>query len=105
MFPYQNPLLGFTNPVPPGFPASFPNQNSALSDPSLNQPYNLHSSPPSTSSPSPPPHGTATTSMTHVKRRIRSDVKKCRKVYGIEKRDLWCTQCKWKKACTRFLES
>jgi len=30
------------------------------------------------------------------------DVRKCRKVYGIENRSLWCTQCKWKKACTRF---
>lgn len=31
----------------------------------------------------------------------RSD-RKCRKVYGIEQKDLWCTQCKWKKACARF---
>lgn len=23
-------------------------------------------------------------------------------VYGMDRRDLWCTQCKWKKACTRF---
>jgi len=35
-------------------------------------------------------------------RRIRGDVKKCRKVYGMEHREQWCTQCKWKKACTRF---
>ncbi|KAG7304476.1 hypothetical protein JYU34_011420, partial [Plutella xylostella] len=35
-------------------------------------------------------------------RRARSDNKKCRKVYGMEHRELWCTQCKWKKACTRF---
>lgn len=35
-------------------------------------------------------------------RRPRSDNKKCRKVYGMDQRDLWCTQCKWKKACTRF---
>lgn len=34
----------------------------------------------------------------------RSDVRKCRKVYGMENRDMWCTQCKWKKACTRFLD-
>ena len=34
-------------------------------------------------------------------RRIREG-KKCRKVYGLEQRDLWCTQCKWKKACARF---
>ncbi|OAF68068.1 D3,D2-enoyl-CoA isomerase [Intoshia linei] len=36
--------------------------------------------------------------------RKRSDIKKCRKVYGMDKRDLWCTQCKWKKACSRFVE-
>ncbi|ODN02558.1 SLC2A4 regulator [Orchesella cincta] len=35
-------------------------------------------------------------------RRPRGDTKKCRKVYGMDRRDLWCTQCKWKKACTRF---
>ncbi|XP_073980616.1 glucose transporter 4 enhancer factor [Rhodnius prolixus] len=35
-------------------------------------------------------------------RRVRGDTKKCRKVYGMEHRELWCTQCKWKKACTRF---
>lgn len=35
-------------------------------------------------------------------RKQRSEVKKCRKVYGMENRELWCTQCKWKKACTRF---
>lgn len=35
-------------------------------------------------------------------RRLRGDTKKCRKVYGMEHRDMWCTQCKWKKACTRF---
>jgi len=37
-------------------------------------------------------------------RRPRGDQKKCRKVYGMEHRELWCTQCKWKKACTRFGE-
>ena len=36
------------------------------------------------------------------KRRRRDNMKKCRKVYGIDNRDLWCTQCKWKKACVRF---
>ena len=29
--------------------------------------------------------------------------KKCRKVYGMTNKDLWCTQCRWKKACVRFL--
>ena len=38
----------------------------------------------------------------HARVRRRSENKKCRKVYGIENRDIWCTQCKWKKACTRF---
>jgi hypothetical protein len=34
--------------------------------------------------------------------RTRGEARKCRKVYGMESRELWCTQCKWKKACTRF---
>uniref|UniRef100_A0AAR2JL20 C2H2-type domain-containing protein n=1 Tax=Pygocentrus nattereri TaxID=42514 RepID=A0AAR2JL20_PYGNA len=37
-----------------------------------------------------------------VTRRIRGEAKKCRKVYGIEHRDQWCTACRWKKACQRF---
>ncbi|XP_033227454.1 zinc finger protein 704-like isoform X2 [Belonocnema kinseyi] len=35
-------------------------------------------------------------------RRNRGETKKCRKVYGMDQRQLWCTQCRWKKACTRF---
>lgn len=35
-------------------------------------------------------------------RRTRGENKKCRKVYGMERKELWCTQCKWKKACSRF---
>lgn len=35
-------------------------------------------------------------------RRVRGENKKCRKVYGMEHREQWCTQCKWKKACSRF---
>ena len=34
----------------------------------------------------------------------RSEVRKCRKVYGMENREMWCTQCKWKKACSRFID-
>ncbi|EPY87795.1 hypothetical protein CB1_000220016 [Camelus ferus] len=34
----------------------------------------------------------------------RGDAKKCRKVYGMDRRDLWCTACRWKKACQRFLD-
>ncbi|ESO02067.1 hypothetical protein HELRODRAFT_66050, partial [Helobdella robusta] len=37
-------------------------------------------------------------------KKSRNEVKKCRKVYGLENRAAWCTQCKWKKACTRFHE-
>ncbi|GAB1597744.1 zinc finger protein 704-like [Argonauta hians] len=40
--------------------------------------------------------------VTHKK--SRSEVRKCRKVYGMENRDMWCTQCKWKKACSRFVD-
>ncbi|XP_037925234.1 zinc finger protein 704 isoform X2 [Hermetia illucens] len=36
------------------------------------------------------------------KGRTRGENKKCRKVYGMDHRDQWCTQCKWKKACSRF---
>lgn len=39
----------------------------------------------------------------HTKK-IRGEMKKCRKVYGMENRDMWCTQCRWKKACTRFTD-
>lgn len=34
----------------------------------------------------------------------RNENRKCRKVYGMDRRDLWCTQCKWKKACSRFCD-
>ncbi|KAM3626028.1 uncharacterized protein V6R79_021492 [Siganus canaliculatus] len=37
-------------------------------------------------------------------RRIRGEAKKCRKVYGIEHKEQWCTACRWKKACQRFLD-
>uniref|UniRef100_A0A8C5DZB6 C2H2-type domain-containing protein n=2 Tax=Gouania willdenowi TaxID=441366 RepID=A0A8C5DZB6_GOUWI len=37
-------------------------------------------------------------------RKPRGEAKKCRKVYGMEKRDMWCTACRWKKACQRFID-
>ncbi|XP_054154344.1 zinc finger protein 704-like [Oppia nitens] len=37
-------------------------------------------------------------------KRGRGESRKCRKVYGMDNRDSWCTQCKWKKACTRFTD-
>ena len=49
-----------------------------------------------------PSFGSSPTKSPH--RKPRGDAKKCRKVYGMEHRDQWCTQCKWKKACTRFGE-
>ncbi|KAK3518490.1 hypothetical protein QTP70_001475 [Hemibagrus guttatus] len=44
-----------------------------------------------------PKHSTGT-------RKPRGEAKKCRKVYGMEKKDLWCTACRWKKACQRFTD-
>lgn len=38
------------------------------------------------------------------RRKPRGEAKKCRKVYGMENRELWCTACRWKKACQRFLD-
>nr|XP_027201563.1 putative uncharacterized protein DDB_G0277255 [Dermatophagoides pteronyssinus] len=37
-------------------------------------------------------------------KRVRGETRKCRKVYGMDKKDSWCTQCKWKKACSRFTD-
>ncbi|XP_066558470.1 zinc finger protein 704 isoform X2 [Amia ocellicauda] len=37
-------------------------------------------------------------------RKPRGEAKKCRKVYGMEKKDMWCTACRWKKACQRFID-
>lgn len=45
-----------------------------------------------------PPRGTVSL------RKPRGEGKKCRKVYGMENRDMWCTACRWKKACQRFLD-
>lgn len=36
--------------------------------------------------------------------KVRGDGRKCRKVYGMENKDKWCTQCRWKKACVRFID-
>ena len=36
--------------------------------------------------------------------KVRGDGRKCRKVYGMENKDKWCTQCRWKKACVRFVD-
>ncbi|KAL0967169.1 hypothetical protein UPYG_G00248670 [Umbra pygmaea] len=45
----------------------------------------------------------ASPSRTHCSfRKTRSEAKKCRKVYGLDHKDQWCTACRWKKACQRF---
>ncbi|KAM6959448.1 zinc finger protein 704 [Aplochiton taeniatus] len=46
-----------------------------------------------------PPRASASLS-----RKARGEGKKCRKVYGMENRDMWCTACRWKKACQRFTD-
>ncbi|XP_021415519.2 zinc finger protein 704 [Oncorhynchus mykiss] len=46
-----------------------------------------------------PPRATGSLS-----RKSRGEGKKCRKVYGMENRDMWCTACRWKKACQRFTD-
>lgn len=47
-----------------------------------------------------PPRATSSLSS----RKSRGEGKKCRKVYGMENRDMWCTACRWKKACQRFVD-
>jgi len=60
---------------------------------------------PSPAPPAPPSTGASVfTVKSSPVRRPRGEAKKCRKVYGMEHREQWCTQCKWKKACTRFGE-
>lgn len=49
------------------------------------------------------PKSDASSSLIKSPSRRTRDGKKCRKVYGLEQRDLWCTQCKWKKACSRWV--
>ncbi|XP_071268660.1 zinc finger protein 704-like [Salvelinus alpinus] len=45
----------------------------------------------------------ASPSLTHCSfRKGRGEAKKCRKVYGVERKEQWCTACRWKKACQRF---
>lgn len=47
---------------------------------------------------------TSATKATPGTRKPRGEAKKCRKVYGMEKKDMWCTACRWKKACQRFTD-
>ncbi|XP_077573982.1 zinc finger protein 704 [Stigmatopora nigra] len=47
---------------------------------------------------------TPTPKSTPGNRKPRGEAKKCRKVYGMEKKEMWCTACRWKKACQRFTD-
>lgn len=55
-------------------------------------------------SPKSSPGGGPNRSPLSPNRRTRGENKKCRKIYGMDQKANWCTQCKWKKACTRFNE-
>nr|XP_015201489.1 PREDICTED: zinc finger protein 395 [Lepisosteus oculatus] len=75
--------------------ASFRSRSVSVGEQWLQQ----HSVPPRThAASSSPPRGHSSS------RKTRGEAKKCRKVYGIEHRDQWCTACRWKKACQRFLD-
>uniref|UniRef100_A0A8B9BQT9 SLC2A4 regulator n=1 Tax=Anser brachyrhynchus TaxID=132585 RepID=A0A8B9BQT9_9AVES len=56
--------------------------------------------------PTPHPRDVSVTppSRSPSRRKPRGEAKKCRKVYGMENREMWCTACRWKKACQRFLD-
>jgi hypothetical protein len=83
----QGSISKLSHSSPPQLPPP-PQQNSLLHSPtkSINQ-CNINKMRPGIVSPG---------------RRQRGENKKCRKVYGMDNRDAWCTQCKWKKACSRF---
>ncbi|XP_034016360.1 zinc finger protein 704 [Thalassophryne amazonica] len=80
---WQSPPVTFTgNAVSPSKSQSFSEQRS--------QTIGVLSSPPRAT--------------TVLSRKVRGEGKKCRKVYGMENRDMWCTACRWKKACQRFID-
>ncbi|KAM4630054.1 zinc finger protein 704 isoform 2-T2 [Polymixia lowei] len=79
---WQSPPVTFTGTVSPSKSQGFGDQRS--------QTIAVLSSPPR-----------ATTALS---RKVRGEGKKCRKVYGMENRDMWCTACRWKKACQRFTD-
>ncbi|CAH6777260.1 Zfp704 [Phodopus roborovskii] len=82
--PWQSPPVTFT-----GIPVSPTHHHSAGSGEQRQHAHTVLSS---------PPRGTVSL------RKPRGEGKKCRKVYGMENRDMWCTACRWKKACQRFID-
>lgn len=98
---------------PPASPISIPGMQKSFSwrlnnsptfnlsqnnKPFFQQQYNFSMSPKS------PAHHSVSPKASPMHKKARGDVRKCRKVYGMENRDMWCTQCKWKKACSRFMD-
>ncbi|KAG7469760.1 hypothetical protein MATL_G00132200 [Megalops atlanticus] len=81
---WQSPPVSFTG-------------NSASPTHSLTQSFGEHRPAACTVLSSPP-------RTTGLLRKSRGEGKKCRKVYGMENRDMWCTACRWKKACQRFVD-
>ncbi|OPJ83598.1 zinc finger protein 704 [Patagioenas fasciata monilis] len=75
---WQSPPVTFT-----GIPVS-PTHNRPAGSGEQKQSYTVLSSPPR---------------VAFGLRKPRGEGKKCRKVYGMENRDMWCTACRWKKAC------
>ncbi|NXX68313.1 ZN704 protein, partial [Spizella passerina] len=80
---WQSPPVTFT-----GIPVS-PTHNRAAGSGEQKQTHTVLSSPPR---------------VAFGLRKPRGEGKKCRKVYGMENRDMWCTACRWKKACQRFID-
>uniref|UniRef100_A0A8C3GKQ9 SLC2A4 regulator n=1 Tax=Cairina moschata TaxID=8855 RepID=A0A8C3GKQ9_CAIMO len=85
-----------TSSVPPAFPGTeaLPSPELPLRPPVPPTPVALTPPVPTPVLPKPPA----------VPRKPRGEAKKCRKVYGMENREMWCTACRWKKACQRFLD-
>ncbi|XP_038247684.2 zinc finger protein 704 [Dermochelys coriacea] len=81
---WQSPPVTFT-----GIPVSPTHNRPAGTGESKQQTHTVLSSPPRVS---------------FGLRKPRGEGKKCRKVYGMENRDMWCTACRWKKACQRFID-
>ncbi|XP_078664487.1 zinc finger protein 704-like isoform X1 [Branchiostoma floridae x Branchiostoma belcheri] len=107
----QGAAAPMTIPVPPASAFSWQQSNSLPSSPVLpisptpiSPPFRQRSNSASARQQQHQAMSPKTAGSTPFPRKMRSEGKKCRKVYGMENRDLWCTQCRWKKACSRFLD-
>ncbi|ELU09886.1 hypothetical protein CAPTEDRAFT_225922 [Capitella teleta] len=101
--PMSIPWASSDNSESDGFPASFPSTSGfPVSSWQSNNQSRITKSAERLSKPNSITGSSPRSISSHKK--SRSEVKKCRKVYGMENRDMWCTQCKWKKACSRFMD-